>query len=197
VRGWSREARELLPGLGEGVRVRLELDPSSRLLIPDHGVGGFAATPELIVVAFDPTAGVERAEHLRRLRGAVYHESFHVANGFVASAFRGRELSALHNAAYEGAATVFERDRAGSKPPWGVYFDDETMSGWAAELAALPLDYEEFRWKFWDEERKQSWIVYRVGTYLVDRALRRNPDVAIEDLAARAPADVLSLAGLP
>ncbi len=193
VRGYAVEARDLLPGLGE-VTVRLDLDPASRLLIPDHGVGGLAAAPDRILVAFDPTATVDRPEHLLRLRGAVFHESFHVANGFVASRFRGRALSAVHNAVYEGAATAFERDRAGSKPPWGVYFDGETMSAWVAELAALPLDYDERRWKFWDEETKRSWVVYRTGTYLVDRALARHPELRVEELAPLGPAEILELA---
>jgi hypothetical protein len=68
------------------------------------------------------------------------------------------------------------------------------MLAWAAELAALPPDYDESRWKFWDPERKQSWILYRVGTFLVDRALARRPDLAIEDLAARSPDELLQLA---
>lgn len=196
VLGYAAEARALLPGLPGGVVTRLDLDPTSRLLIPNHGVGGLAAAPDRILLAFDSTAEVERGEHLRRLRGAVFHESFHVAHGFVASRFRGRTPSALHSAVYEGAATVFERDRAGSDPPWGMYFDDETMTRWAAELAALPLEYDERRWKFWDDERKQSWIVYRTGTYLVDRALAHHPALAIEELAPLGPDEILALAEL-
>jgi hypothetical protein len=91
---------------------------------------------------------------------------------------------------------VFERDRAGSDPPWGMYFDAETMTRWASELAALPLDYDERRWKFWDEETKRSWIVYRTGTYLVDRALARNPALAVEEFALLGPDEILALGGL-
>jgi hypothetical protein len=196
VRGYAAEARRLLPGLGE-VAVQLEVDPASRLLIPSHGVGGVTASADEIVVAFDPTAAIERDEQLRRLRGAVFHESFHVVHLFLSGRFRDRAPTALESAVSEGAATVFERDRAGSGPPWGAYYGEETMLDWAAELAALPPSYDEVRWKFWDDERKQSWILYRVGTFLVDRALARHPELAIEDLAARSPDGILRLAELP
>lgn len=193
VRGYAAEARALLPALGS-LSIRLDLDPTSPVLVPGHGVGGLAQSPDRILVAFDPTAQLERDEHLGRLRGAVFHESFHVAHGFVASRLRRRPATALQAAVYEGAATVFERDRAGSDPPWGAYYRETTMLAWAAELAALPLDYDETRWKFWDAERKRSWIVYRVGAFLVDRALARRPELAVEQLPALTPDEILELA---
>lgn len=196
VCGYLAEARVLLPALGP-LAVHVEVDPASRLLIPEHGVGGVTASADLIVVGVDPTAEVERGVLLRRLRGAVFHECFHIVHLFVPGRFRDRTPTALETAVYEGAATVFERDRAGSEPPWGVYYREATMLGWAAELAALPPGYDEQRWKYWDAERKQSWIVYRVGTFLVDRALARHPELAIEDLAARSPDEILALAELP
>jgi uncharacterized protein YjaZ len=196
VRGYLAEARVLLPALG-AVTVHVEVDPASRLLIPEHGVGGVTASADRIVVAVDPTADVDRGVLLRRLRGAVFHECFHIVHLFVPSRLRDRTPTALETAVYEGAATVFERDRAGSEPPWGLVYSEATMLDWAAEVAALPPAYDEQRWKYWDTERKQSWIVYRVGTFLVDRALARHPELAIEDLAARSANEILSLAELP
>lgn len=195
VRGFADEACGLLPQRGE-IAFELTVDPSSRLLVPGYGVGGFAVAADRVTIAFDPAFAGSRDEQLRRLRGCVFHECFHVAHGFTASGFRGRSVSALHNAVYEGAATAFERERAGSEPPWGEYFDDETMLRWVGELARLPLAYDQFRWKFWDADTKRAWIVYRAGTFVVDRALRRNDGLALEGLAARGPDEILQLSGV-
>jgi hypothetical protein len=196
VDGFAAEARALLPDIPDDAVFDVELDPGSRLLVPGYGVGGFAASPVHARIAFDPTVELEPAEHLRRLRGAVFHESFHLAQGFVGSTAASTRPSALDDAIYEGGATVFERERAGSEPPWGVYLDAETMLGWAAELAALPPDYDVRRWKFWDAVSERSWIVYRTGTFLVDRALAAGDGRRIEELAACSPAEILELAGV-
>lgn len=195
VRRFAGEACGLLPRRGE-IAFELTVDPGSRLLVPGYGVGGFAAAADRVAIAFDPAFAGSRDEQLRRLRGCVFHECFHVAHGFTASGLRGRSVSALHNAVYEGAATAFERERAGSEPPWGEYFDDETMLRWVGELAGLPLAYDQFRWKFWDAETKRAWIVYRAGTFVVDRALGRNDGLALEGLAAYGPDEILQLSGV-
>lgn len=165
------------------------VDAASRLLVPDYGVGGFADAGGRILLAVDPTLDLPPEELLRRLHGAVLHESMHVVQGFTKEAWEGKPLPALDHAVYEGCATVFERERAGTDPPWGHYVRDQTMLAWAGELAALPLDYDWAEWKFWHPEKRQPWILYRTGTFVVDRALAA-AGLEIEDLAALSAAEI-------
>jgi hypothetical protein len=190
------EVRALLPTLPPGLEVELVVDASSRLVIPGLGVGGIAMSLQKVTVIFDPTFAGDREGQLHRLRAAVYHECFHAAHGFTVAAVDFRTLLPLHDAVCEGAATVFERERAGSDPPWGRYLDEATMLGWLGELAALSVPYDMQRWKFWDAVTRRQWIVYRAGTFAVDRALARHTEVRIEQVASMTPDEILELAEL-
>ncbi len=47
------------------------------------------------------------------------------------------------------------------------------------------------KWKFYDPETKRRWIMYRTGTFIVDEALRQNPQLTIESLVALHPSRLL------
>lgn len=190
------EVRALLSTLPLDLEVELLVDASSRLVIPGYGVGGISMSLQKVTVVFDPAFAGDRDEQLQRLRAAVYHECFHAAHGFTVAGVDFRSLLPLHDAVSEGAATVFERERAGSDPPWGQYLDEATMLGWLGELAALSVPYDMKRWKFWDAVTERRWIVYRAGTFAVDRALARHSGVSIEQVASLTPDEILELAEL-
>jgi hypothetical protein len=189
------EVRALLPTLPLGLEVEL-VGASSGLVIPGLGIGGFAVSRAKVVVAFDPDFDGDRQEQLERLRAAVFHECFHAAHGFTGADIRLEALQPLHDAACEGAATVFERERAGSDPQWGRYLDETTMLAWVDELAALSVPYDVRGWKYWHAPTGRQWIVYRTGAFLVDRALARHTDVVVEQLASLTPDEILELTEL-
>jgi hypothetical protein len=148
-----------------------------------------------VKIFLDATVDLAPAERTRRLHGAVLHEAMHVVQGFTMWAYRDRAAPpALEHAVYEGCATVLERERAGTTPPWARLEDDETMRAWTGEVAALGTDFDWRRWKFYDPETGRDLVLYRVGTFVVDRALAATGD-EIESLAGRAPADIAALAG--
>jgi uncharacterized protein YjaZ len=163
---------------------------------PGYGVGGYAESSACVRLVLDPSVELEPEVRRRRLHAAVLHESFHLVQGFTVAAYRGRvRPSALEHAVYEGCATVFERERARNEPPWGALEDDETMRAWTAEVAALGADYDWRRWKFFDPETRRPWILYRVGTFVVDTALART-GLQIEALAGRTAGEIAGAAGV-
>jgi uncharacterized protein YjaZ len=148
-----------------------------------------------VKIFLDPTVELEAAERTRRLHGAVLHEAMHVVQRFTMWEYRDRTPPpALEHAVFEGCATVFERERAGTAPPWARVEDDETMQAWTAEVAALGTDFDWRRWKFYDPDTGRDLVLYRVGTFVVDRALAAT-GAEIESLAERAVTEIAALAG--
>jgi hypothetical protein len=189
------DARGRLPSLDRTVAFVLDPNPPAWLVPPGYGVGGLAETPEQVKIYLDATVELEPEERLRRLHGAVLHEAMHVAQGFTMWAYRDRRPPpALEHAVYEGCATVLERDRAGTDPPWARLEDDETMCAWAAEVAALGTAFDWRRWKFHDPQTGRSFVLYRVGTFVVDRALAATGE-EIEAFAGRSAAEIAAAAG--
>jgi hypothetical protein len=186
---WSKEVRQLLPSLP----VDLEFNFDNQYLIPDIGTGGFTLSKKRVALSFDPNFQGDKEDQLQNLRASVFHEGYHVVQGFTGEDYQ-EDMAAIYNAIYEGAATVFERDKAGVAPPWGEYLDDEAMTDWIGEIKALPQGYDWQKYKFYDAETDRQWVMYKVGTYITDKALRNHSELNIEDLAQIDPAGILALA---
>lgn len=189
---WAEELHELLPEIPQG----LTIEWNNRWLIPETGTGGATLTKHKIELAFDPTYDGDKEDQIVDLKGSHFHEAFHTVQGWTFEDTAGKEISAIDSAIYEGAATVFERDRANAKPLWGQKGDDETMLKWLEEVRNLPKGYDYRKYKFFDPDTGRRWILYRVGTFIIDQALGNNPDIAIEDLAAKSLDEILALAKL-
>jgi hypothetical protein len=170
--------------------IRFELD--GRLVIPDWGVGGMSAAPDQVLIGVAPSLPEELLRV--RLRGAVLHECFHVAQGFTADRFADRPVAPLVYAAYEGCASAFERDASGDDPPWARYEDEPTMLAWTAELAGTPASDDLSELLFFDPGTSRDYVIYRTGTFLVDRALART-GASFAELAGWTPEQVLDASG--
>lgn len=188
---WHSEVGERLPSLPSHLYVEFD----NRYLIDVTGTGGSAVSRNKILLAFDPDFKGDKAEQFNNLRATYYHEAFHVVQGFVGDD-AVINITALENAIYEGAATRFEAIRAGSNPGWGQYPEREKVLGWLNDIKSLPKKFDWDKWKFYDPETKERWIMYKVGSFVVDEALVRNPDLTIEDLATKPASKILALGGL-
>jgi hypothetical protein len=189
VQATYEEARELLPGVAEGVRFDVD---ERAIIVPGWGVGGYALTGKRVLIGYEESIGEDALRV--RLRGVVFHECVHLAQGFTADKWLPGPIAALDYAIYEGCATVFERDRAGDEPPWGSYLDDATMLSWANELAALPPSDDLERWLFWDPATGRQNMIYRTGAFIIDRALARSSET-IEGILGWTPEQVHTAAG--
>lgn len=185
------EVRKLLPDLTIGI----EYVWDNNHLIKEVGSGGMAVTPTLIAVAFDPDFN-DRPAQKAYLRGSIFHECFHLVQGWTGFEGTHDDPTFLDNAILEGTATVFERERTESDPLWGKYEPDSTMRAWLEEVSSLPRDTDIRKYKFWDPETKRRWVLYKLGTWIADKTLEANPDLQIEDLATMPPGKVLELASI-
>lgn len=192
IDSWNHELYEVLPGLPDDIEVTFD----NRYLISVSGTGGFALSRNKIALAFDPEFQDDKDRQLVDFKGAYFHECFHLIQGWTGEDTASKQFSAIDNAIYEGTATVFERDRTDANPLWASYGSDETMLKWVDEIKQLPIEYDWRKYKFYDPETDRRWIMYRVGTFIADRALQHNPELKIEDLATKTPGDILALAGL-
>ena len=106
----------------------------------------------------------------------MFHESYHIAQGYTGEM---GGISPIEVAVYEGAATVFERDIAQSKPEYGSY-DEEKVKGWLETINTLPDAYDWYAWKVYDEADKESYKSYKVGVYIIDQAIKKSGKTIVE-----------------
>lgn len=190
------ELRRLLPELPEDLTIWLD----NGSLIPETGDGGYAYAPDIMTLSFDP-GFADKAAQRRSLGQTVFHEGFHIVQGFTQEGSRATRETALDSAIYEGCATVFEQRYAGSRRLWGDYaqHDEATLEKWREGLLAIPAaayvantDNVWQRWAFYDHETGERWRVYKVGTWLVERALQESGKDII-DLRTWTSADIRAL----
>lgn len=144
----------------------------------ESGVTGSAISIDSIKIGINPDVQNRTKQHAK-VRSIVFHEGYHVAQGF----HLGQEFSVLESAVYEGCATVFERDYAQSSPKWGDYREEgeEKLRQWydamrliAAEQYFEPSGETWRKWAFYDPETDESWRVYKVGTWIVDDVMSKS-----------------------
>lgn len=160
------------------------------------GVGGFSVSPHRINIALMKDFH-DVALQQSNLRGVVFHELFHVNQGFT---FAQSPFTALDAAVYEGCAVVFEREYGGGVAIYADYHQhtDEELSGWLEQLRNVGTQYfEDYdtwqKWAFYHPELDQKWIIYKVGAWLIERILTQR-DLTILDLADKKPAEIMNLA---
>lgn len=186
---YYQEVRKILPDLPKTMKFSFD----NSVLTEVTASGGYAKNHNHIVLAFDPFFSSSGKRKEADLRAAVFHESYHIAQDFT---YAHALMKPIANAIGEGAATVFEREFAGSEPTWGKY--SKEVAGWVDEVKKLGDDYggKWNEWKYYDPETDRKWILYKVGTYIVDQALTKNPKISVVDLANKKADEILKLAKL-
>lgn len=174
------ELKELLPKLPQILKVYF----GTNYDYGESGVTGSALSVESIQIGIDPVVDNRDKQHAK-IRSIVFHEGYHVSQGF----HLGQKFSALESAVYEGCATVFERDYAQSSPKWGDYQKEgeeklrewyEAMKSITAEQYFEPSGETWKKWAFYDPDTNESWRVYKVGTWIVDDVMIKNGLTAID-----------------
>jgi len=161
----------------------------SRHVIKETGLNAFTINSEFVSLNFDEDMTLGEKVIIGNVRSMIFHEMSHAAR-FNLSIWHA---TAIDMSIFEGLATVFEREHVGSEPLWGQY-DADVIHEWFAELNALDdgvLD-NEYRFKHHDGRR---WISYKVGTYIVDEAMRLSGKSIIECTQMECSA-ILALADL-
>jgi hypothetical protein len=181
------DVRAVLPGLPMDivVEVRVEQQPYSRT-----GAIGAALGPERVAWIVDtsrPEGVVAIAQNT--LRPILFHEFHHLARGCTQSGPPFRSF--LDGAICEGMATAFARDFASAGQPWETYPPE--VESWYEEVKDLPASATTGEWMFFHSDGRE-WIGYKVGTFLVDRAIKASGQSAAE-LAEVVSEDIVEFAG--
>ena len=144
--------------------------------------------PNVIVWQVDASraegvAAIARAQ----LRPTLFHELHHLVRAKTIDSDRLRD-----HMIREGLGTAFERDYGGGDfPPWATYRPE--VSRWTTEVLALPDDAPRAVWLF-EHPDGRGWIGFRVGTYLVDRAMKSSGKTSAE--LVQVPTDTIVTMGL-
>lgn len=159
------------------------------------GVGGFAFSRTQINIAVLEGFN-DRNVQEDNLRSTVFHESFHIQQGFT---YSDSPFTALEAAVYEGSAIAFEREYAKNDAAYGDYstHTDKQLQSWLNEITSVGTRYFEdeetwHRWAFYHPEYDQKWIIYKVGSWYVDRILSIN-GLDILDLKDKTAREIVSL----
>lgn len=188
-----QELKSILPNLPK----KLTITFGTNYDYGEDGVTGSAIASDTIKIGINPDVD-DRSKQFAKIRSLVFHEGFHLAQGFY---LEGRQFSAVESAIYEGCATIFERDYAGSAPAWGDYSkeDDRTLHRWYEEMKSVTAEQyfepsgETWRkWAFYDAETNEGWRVYKVGTWLVDKVLKKG-NISLVELSSKAADEIVSL----
>lgn len=166
------EVRRILPKLPEDMQIYFD----DEQLTFGYGCGGFAYDKDIITIGFDVNFKDKEAQ-ARNLRSTLFHEAYHIAQGYYFC--MEQKIRPIEEAVYEGAATVFERDIAGSKPPYGDY-EGAPVTAWLKSIKSFNEDYDYQKWKFWDDEDHVAWKMYKAGAYIVDQALQNSGKTIVE-----------------
>ena len=162
------------------------------------GVGGFAFSRDQIHLA------VLRSFHDRdlqkkNLRSAFFHESFHVQQGFT---YANSSFTALDAVIYEGSAIKFERDYGKINAVYSDYsaYSEEQLKQWLEEISAVGTEYFEReetwrKWAFYHPEYDEKWIVYKVGSFVLDSVLAAS-GMDIIDFRNKSASEILEFARL-
>jgi uncharacterized protein YjaZ len=176
---------ELLPFGSK--HINFIIQPREYNLIAETNDNGHTHNSELIELAFNPKVDTKASKIiLDDVKATIYHEMNHAARFNIPIFHR----SFLDNCILDGLATVFERAFAGSNPPYGDYPD--TVSEWVQEIITKN---DMFAWASYSFNHPDGrrWIAYKVGTYIVDEAMRKSGKSIIE-LTQMECADILLLA---
>ena len=180
------EVRGLLPGLPETLvlEVRAEALPYS-----PQGLSGQAVRPDRVVAIVDPGRGEGVGEIAdASLRGFLFHELHHLVRACTDES--GAYASFFDAAICEGMATAFARDHGGAEQSWAEYPPE--IAEWYAEVRNLPPAAATGEYMFFHSDGR-AWVGYKVGTWLVDRAMAASGLTAAE-LTDATTAEILELA---
>lgn len=196
IRRGFKQCKELLPGLPDIMNLTVFPHRTFNVIEVD-GSGGYAAARNWLPLFMNPwhEKGFDWVVS-NSLKGTLYHELHHVAANYTyADGYDDFVKESLQLAVYEGMAVAFERDFSGREVLWGEY-DPDTIGQWLQDYKAAYKkdDYNFVHWNFQHPDGRK-WIKYRVGTYIVDQAIKNNPGQTAATLASIPPKEIIKMAG--
>lgn len=178
-------ASSLLPFSSK--HINFFVQPREYDLIDETNDHGKTHNSDFLEMAFNPTldeAGLNAI--IADIKPTVFHEMNHAARWNIPI----WHTTFLDDCIMEGLANVFAREYTQETAPWADY-GQEDVAAWLKEIqdAGENIKYDEYMFKHSDGRR---WIGYKVGTYIVDEAIKKSGK-SITGLTAMECADILKL----
>jgi hypothetical protein len=178
------EVGQMLPTLPASLSLRVQ---PGQDVDPDTGEAATPSVPDVVYWTVSPTrAGGVSAIARAQLRATLFHPFCYLAR----RAAIGPVDRLKDEVISMGLATVFARDFGGRSDPWGAY--PLQVDAWVHEVLALPDDARRDQWMDRHPDGRR-WIGPKVGTYLVDRAVRASGR-SVTDLVSAATDDIIRIA---
>lgn len=187
VREADHSVRKPLPQLDPDIDILVR---ASADVIPETGVTGHSESSSSIVLKLNPEDERGVCDNAKAfIRSTYFHEAHHAVRHNIYK--WGDSLAG--DAIFEGLGSAFERDFVGSLAPWGDYSQIPEIEVWTRELLALDSDAPRNEYKFQHSDGRR-WIMYRVGTYIIDKAMAASSKNSAE-LVNATVTDILAYAG--
>ncbi len=186
----DEKIRNLLPNLTK--ELSLKVIPVNYDLDIVNGVTGRANTPHEVTaeISYTYKDGVIGAVK-QALSGHIYHEFHHVWRGWTLTENKFKNEIPIA-AVNEGLADVFSKTYTGVSLEIGSDSDD--LMSWTQEVLKLKKDADYHQWMNQHNDGRIA-IGYRVGTFIVERALE-NSEMTIIELSSLQPKEIIKIAGL-
>lgn len=121
---------------------------------------------------------------------AVPHECHHAVRGYHGDTWQGSIMEAV---VAEGLASAFESEVSGIQAPMSQYPPE--VDEWLEEIKAVGEDWDYREW-FSGPNKGRYHLGYKVGKYIVDRALENRPDQTSGHLVHEDAEEILSMANI-
>ena len=177
----EKDVRAYFPNLEKEIFLELT---TGKYVIPETGEVGAAIDVNRIRWTVDPNRA-ERVDKIisQHLRGTLFHEFHHLARGWARMAVEP-PIRIIDAAISEGLSVVFQRDYAGTG--MGGLEPPENIDAWVDEVLMLKDSARYEEWMFQHSDGRRL-IGYRVGVYLVDRAIKASKKSVVD--LVRTPTD--------
>ncbi len=170
----DKDVRQYFPNLDEDIFLEVN---TSKIVIDETGELGQSIDRNRIRWTVDH----ERPEGVlaivkAHLKSTLYHEYHHVARGW-AQYMVEEPIRMIDAAVSEGLAVTFERDFGTGDNPWPTHPAD--IHTWFQEILQVTDLSEYHKWMFRHPDGRRL-IGYRVGTYLVDKAMKSSGKSSVD-----------------
>ena len=156
----------------DNVLIRIATEPSR--VIPEIGIGGFAANAQEVIIWIDPTF-VNLSQSIEiELAPLIAHELHHAKRMRTI----GYGVTLLEASVSEGLADCFAIEITGISPPlWSIALTGDELENWTSIASDMWNDkpYDHNKWFFGTSPDIPRWAGYVIGFKLVKDFIEKNP----------------------
>lgn len=152
-------------------------------------ISGFTNTKDWIEITIPPG----KIDY-KDLEGIIYHEIHHVARGYCFMLEKGEHVL-LNSVFSEGLATAFEIEQVPGRLPRYARHIPSLIKKWLPRMAKefSSTAYSHSAW--FNGQGKPNHLGYKIGKYLVDEIIRRNPSKTAASLVRVNAKKLLKMSG--